>query len=496
MIKGDISLSDKYKKQEKTPGILARLRKVAGLNIGTIMFGILFIYMSFSAILYFTTTHIESYQVTSGPLSRNETYTGLAIREETVCTAPSSGYITYYAREGSKINASGAVYGLSSTKKSTSTASLATEELLKIRNDMMSFSKGFNSSKFNNTYSFKYELKGNILQYAESENSSSAPLTSDEYGESDDSSGEDNITNSNVYAGNESICQSQSDGIILYSTDNYEGKTIDTVTAEDFDQNSYHETDLKTSDSVQSGDDVYTIITDERWSLLIPLSDKQAEKLKDRSTIRVKFLKDDMTQNGDFSIITIDGRKYGQIDFNKGLIRYASDRFLDIELVTNTVVGLKIPLSSIVTKDFYVVPSRMATTQNNETGFMLASGNKDSGTFKSVSIYASVEDASVSKLATDGSEDQPMIYYIDKSSFKEGDALIDPDTGEKYIIGETDTLEGVYCINKGYAVFRRIEILDQNEEYAIVSKNTSYGLARYDHIVRNADKVKEEDILY
>lgn len=496
MIKGDISLSDKYKKQEKTPGILARLRKVAGLNIGTIMFGILFIYMSFSAILYFTTTHIESYQVTSGPLSRNETYTGLAIREETVCTAPSSGYITYYAREGSKINASGAVYGLSSTKKSTSTASLATEELLKIRNDMMSFSKGFNSSKFNNTYSFKYELKGNILQYAESENSSSAPLTSDEYDESDDSSGEDNITNSNVYAGNESICQSQSDGIILYSTDNYEGKTIDTVTAEDFDQNSYHETDLKTSDSVQSGDDVYTIITDERWSLVIPLSDKQAEKLKDRSTIRVKFLKDDMTQNGDFSIITIDGGKYGQIDFNKGLIRYASDRFLDIELVTNTVVGLKIPLSSIVTKDFYVVPSRMATTQNNETGFMLTSGNKDSGTFKSVSIYASVEDTSVSKLATDGSEDQPMIYYIDKSSFKEGDALIDPDTGEKYIIGETDTLEGVYCINKGYAVFRRIEILDQNEEYAIVSKNTSYGLARYDHIVRNADKVKEEDILY
>lgn len=488
-------MSDKYKKQEKTPGILARLRKVAGLNIGTIMFGILFIYMSFSAILYFTTTHIESYQVTSGPLSRNETYTGLAIREETVCTAPSSGYITYYAREGSKINASGAVYGLSSIKKSTATASLTTEELLKIRSDMMSFSKGFNSSKFNNTYSFKYKLKGNILQYAESENSSSAPLTSDEYDGSDDSS-EDNITNSNVYAGNESICQSQSDGIILYSTDNYEGKTIDTVTAEDFDQNSYHETDLKTSDSVQSGDDVYTIITDERWSLLIPLSDKQAEKLKDRSTIRVKFLKDDMTQNGDFSIITIDGGKYGQIDFNKGLIRYASDRFLDIELVTNTVVGLKIPLSSIVTKDFYVVPSRMATTQNNETGFMLASGNKDSGTFKSVSIYASVEDTSVSKLATDGSEDQPMIYYIDKSSFKEGDALIDPDTGEKYIIGETDTLEGVYCINKGYAVFRRIEILDQNEEYAIVSKNTSYGLARYDHVVRNADKVKEEDILY
>ena len=71
-------------KSKKMPGILARLRMVVGLNIGTIMFGILFIYMAFSAILYFTTTHIESYQVTSGPLSRNETYTGLAIRER--CT--------------------------------------------------------------------------------------------------------------------------------------------------------------------------------------------------------------------------------------------------------------------------------------------------------------------------------------------------------------------------------------------------------------------------
>lgn len=39
-----------------------------------------------------------------------------------------------------------------------------------------------------------------------------------------------------------------------------------------------------------------------------------------------------MTQNGDFSIITIDGDKYGQIDFNKGLIRYASDRFWTLNL--------------------------------------------------------------------------------------------------------------------------------------------------------------------
>lgn len=445
-----------------------------------------------------TTTRIESYQVTSGPLSRNETYTGLAIREESVCKAEASGYITYYAREGSKINASGTVYGLSGTKAAQTSSQLSPEELSKIRSDMMSFSKGFNSSKFNNTYSFKYELKGNILQYAESQSGSSAPLTSDEDENSDSSD-----TYASVNYGTQTISKAQSDGIVLYSTDNYEGKTVDTVTAEDFDQNSYHETDLKTSGSVKTGDDVYTLITDERWSLLIPLSEKQAEKLKDRSTIRVKFLKDDMTQNGDFSIITIDGNKYGQIDFNKGLIRYASDRFLDIELVTNTVVGLKIPLSSIVTKEFYTIPSRMSSTdsESNATGFRVADktkSGKDTTVFKNVSIYASIEDTSASAVTSDSSDssDPPSIYYVDKSAFKEGDVIVNPDTGEKYTIGDTDTLEGVYCINKGYAVFRRIEILDQNEEYAIVSKNTTYGLSRYDHIVRNADKVKEQDILY
>ena len=489
------------KNSTKMPGILARIRKVVGLNIGTVMFGVLFLYMLFSAVLYLTSGHIESYQVTSGPLSRNETYTGLAIREETVNKADSAGYVTYYAREGSKVNATGAVYGLSASKSAEASVELTSEQLMKIRNDMLSFSKGFSPSKFNNTYSFKYELEGNILQYAQSaDDLSAAPLTSDEIVENDSDNTVSMVSNA-ITLGNQTISKAQSDGIILYSKDNYEGKTVANVTAEDFDQNSYHETDLKTNRPVKAGDDIYTIITDERWSLLIPLSEKQAVKLNDRTSIRVKFLKDGMTQSGDFSIIEIDGGKYGKIDFNKGLIRYASDRFLDIELVTNTVSGLKIPLSSIVTKEFYTIPSTVATVNEdtNEIGFMVQDKNKsgeDVTTFKNTTIYASVEVPKKSSMNKQTEEETVYTYYVDKSAFKEGDAIIVPNSGEKYIVGDSQSLEGVYCINKGYAVFRRIEILDQNEEYAIVSKNTDYGLARYDHIVKDADEVKEEDILY
>ena len=59
-----------------------------------------------------------------------------------------------------------------------------------------------------------------------------------------------------------------------------------------------------------------------------------------------------------------------------------------------------------------------------------------------------------------------------------------------------DYLEGVYCMNKGYAVFRQIKILDQNEEYCIVAQGTSYGLQPFDYIVLDGESVKEEEILY
>lgn len=459
-------------------GFLKKTRKLFSMNIGTMLFGMLFIYMAFSAILYLTSPKIESYQVIAGPLSRNETYTGLAIREESVHQAETSGYITYYAREGSKINADGVVYGISSTKTSDSQTELSTDELSSIRNQMLNFSKGFNSSNFNSTYSFKYEMEGNILQYA--------GVTGNSTSDQNDS------TSSVVSYGNQTINKADSDGIVLYSKDGYEGRTVDSLTTEDFDQNSYHETDLKTQGSVNTGDSLYTLITDEKWSLILPLSEKQAAKLADRTAVRVKFLKDDKTQSGDFSIIEIDGAKYGKIDFNKGLIRYASDRFLEIELVTNTVTGLKVPLSSIVTKEFYIIPSKYATTNTDsqETGFMVQSNGKNN-TFVTSTIYAQEEQS--------GSKDDgetSYLYYVDKKDFKEGDVIISQKDQSKFVVSDIGVLEGVYCINQGYAVFRRIEILDQNEEYAIVSKATSYGLSRYDHIVRNADNVNEEDILY
>jgi len=489
-------LPDNRKKQ---PGIAStvifQIRSIFGLNIGTMIFGLLLLYMVFSAVMYMTASHIETYQVTAGPLSRNETYTGLAVHEETVCHAQSGGYVSYYAREGGKINANGVVYGLSTTKVPETTASLSSEDLARVRKDMLSFSKSFNSSRFNTTYSFKYQLEGNILQYVGVTADISAALA-----QSSDEEGGDQVADSQasvVLLGNQTLCKSEYDGIVLYAMDGYAGKTIEDLTAADFNQNTYQVTDLKTTDSVRAGDPVYTIITDERWSLLIPLTEMQVVRLRDRSVVRVKFLKDDMTQSGDVSIVQIDGQNYGKIDFNKGLVRYAGDRFLDIELVTNNTSGLKIPLSSIVTKEFYVIPSDFLT-EDGLSFYVEERGksNQPAQRLVSPTIYASISNQNTTYVTTEETRAANTMLYVDKSVFKEGEVLVKPDSQDRYVIRDTDVLEGVYCINQGYAVFRRIVVLDQNEEYAIVSKDTNYGLVRYDHIVRNAESVREQDILY
>lgn len=443
-------------------------KRIFTLNIGTILFGILFIYMLISIVLYFTSVHFTSYQVVAGPLSKNEIYTGLALYKQQVVTADAGGYLNYYAREGGKISASAIVYSLGEQQmEQVSNQPLSEEDLSMIRAQMSAFSYGFQSNNFNSTYNFKYELGGSILQY------------------SMDGSTADGQSPS-VAMGGQILVRAKSNGMILYSRDGYEEVTVDNFTEASLDQKAYHKESLKKKEPIQAGEAVYTLVTGETWNLIIPLSDKQASSLADRSYIKVRFLKDNISQNGDFSIIERDGKKYGNIEFGSGLIRYVGERFIDIELVTNVESGLKIPLTSIVNKEFYTIPSEYKTVggSNGEAGFLLETGKKKgekAGTeFVSTTLYGEEEN----------------ICYVDTSAFPKGSILRKPDSNDRYVVEDTEALEGVYCINKGYAVFRFINILEQNEEFCIVAKGTEYGLAQYDHIILDASQVKEEDILY
>ena len=80
----------------------------------------------------------------------------------------------------------------------------------------------------------------------------------------------------------------------------------------------------------------------------------------------------------------------------------------------------------------------------------------------------------------------------DNSEFRAGDYIVKADSQERYQIGATAALQGVYNINRGYTVFKRIEILSSNDEYYTIKKGSDYGLSVYDHIVLDAAAVGQE----
>ena len=58
------------------------------------------------------------------------------------------------------------------------------------------------------------------------------------------------------------------------------------------------------------------------------------------------------------------------------------------------------------------------------------------------------------------------------------------------------TLQGVYNINKGYAVFIPVEVICENDDYYIVKNITGTMLYNYDHIAQDSSTVKENEFIF
>ena len=192
--------------------------------------------------------------------------------------------------------------------------------------------------------------------------------------------------------------------------------------------------------------------------------------------------KDSETLWADFSIITRDGDYYGCLDFDNSMIRYAEERYLNVELILEDESGLKIPKSSVTEEKFYIIPEDYITTGGNSSsdGVMVQAENGEAG-FHQIDIYDSSDKGEV---------------YVSRDDISEGTVLIKPESSETYTVGKTKTLQGVYNINKGYAVFKKVNILCENDEYYIVQEGDSYGLYNYDHIVQDGSSVRSEEVVF
>ena len=277
-------------------------------------------------------------------------------------------------------------------------------------------------------------------------------------------------------------------GVVSYAIDQYEGLEAEQITASCFDRTGYSREITKAGQRIAVSDAVYKLITSDDWSILFPISEEQLPEYTDKNKLHVIFNSRNLETDGVFSLITgADGNTYGKLDFNQYMVQFISDRFVSFEVKSVQADGLKIPVTAVTTKNFYLIPVDYITQggDSSDMGFMkeVSRENGVSAEFVPAEIYNSTEE----------------YYYVDmgeKSPFQAGMVLIKPDSDDRYQIGPTDSLEGVYNINKGYAVFKLIDVLKSNEEYCTIRKGMSYGLSVYDHIVLDATTVEEGALIY
>ena len=443
---------------------ITRFRSASWINIGTILFGAIFIYMIITVVIYLTARHITSYEVTRGSISGNYRYTALALKSEQLVQADYAGYVTYYTRAGARVGAGMTVCSIDENLASgaqSAEISLNEDDQGQMHNDASSFALNFSEDAFQDIYNFKADERSFLLTAATS------------------------VEEAPLYV-NES--QAPVSGFVSYVRDGMETLTEADITTDLFNRADHASTNLRTDEKVRIGDDLYRLTTGEEWYLYFPISSQMATAMQDRQTIRFRFLKDDTTFSAAFSIIVNDSGYFGKIRLRNSLVRYVADRYLDIELLMDSKVGLKIPVSSIAEKTFCKIPQEYVTVNPEKSGevtLLRESFRKDGS-------------SATSYVTTTVYDKQDNCYFVATDLFRNGDYVIRPNTDKKHQIVDSDMthVQGVYNINKGYAVFREVNLIDQNEEFCIVEPYNPYGLSAHDYIVLDASTVTDDDIVY
>lgn len=460
---------NKKRKAAKKTISMRQYKSKREMNIGILIFAVVFFYLVITIFTYATSKRISVYEVRQGSIVKDYSYTGLILREETLVNAEGDGYISYYQNENSKVKAGSNVYAISSDKLQSPEpteqvdVSLNSETQKNLNIRVQNFNENFNTTKFNSVYSLKDE-------YVNALHSASNQTRNAQLGAL--------IVESGIPT---TAYQSISDGIISMTFDGYEDLTEENLKASDFDRSNYDAIRMEDQMQVKIGTPVYKLITAEDWNVYVKLDKKTAKELKDTSFVKVRIDKDSESIWADFSILRKGKDYFGCLTFDNSMIRYCDDRFLNVELILEDQSGLKIPKSAVVDKDFYVVPEEFLTSSGSNIfqGVMVKDG--DDVKYVPTDVYDTTEDGFV---------------YLNPKALGKYHTLIKPESSETYELKKTVPLKGVFNINQGYAVFKVVNILCENDDYYIVEQKTAYGLSDYDHIVQDGTTVKEDEVVF
>ena len=448
------------------------------LSLSLVIFLVLLIYMIVHVLTFIFKTKLTVYEVQAGVMTEKISTTGIAIRDEKVVKSKSGGYINYYIPDLSKVYKGEVLYSLDTTGKIkdyiaeeiTEDKSASGKVISSLKDTISDFHEEYSYSDFEDVYNLKQKLDNAVLssngQYIER----TLKKIQEKYGE-------------DAYQ----IQKSGYSGILSLSYDNFNITNAAKVSVGDLEQNKYENYHLSSNDEIESGDIVYRIVNSENWQIVILLDEEEYNELKDRTSVTVNFLQDDVSASADIELKEKDDQYFGYLSLSQYMIRYMNDRYLDLEISLDSDSGYKIPKSAVVEKDFYQVPVAYLTKGGNTTAnsVLAKSDNEDTASIKNYTIYKFEKDKDEYFYLSAADVDKNTVLFTDSES-----------DAEQFYLKDTVKQKGVYSINQGYAKFRAIEELRSDDEFVLIASDTVQGVSLYDHIVYDSSEINENEVVY
>lgn len=461
---------------KQSTGII-KFKKRKDINIGIVIFLFIFVYLIINIYIFFTKSEIPIYEVQPGTIYSPATYRGVALREEQLNSTTIAGYINYYFREGDRVAQNETVYSIDSDRNiydllagDVSEIKLSSEDVSDLKAVLHKKIAGMNG------YRESAEVKTEILSFYQRLLDETLMEQLNE------------IVLSTGVTSNFHVVRSESSGIISYATDEYSNLTREDITAELFSK-PYTPVSLYTIDLVAANTAVYKIITSDEWSIVVMLDETMYQRLSQSGSAAFTINTDKKVITAPISCFQKDSAYFAEIKLSRYMTNYTENRFLDVTFQVDDIEGLKIPESAITLKDYYRIPSSYFVSSGNAgestVGLIIEEYDSNTGEKKYTSFQPEIF------YSNDG------FTYIDTSLMNEQTYIVTQDLSVRTMLYTFITkVEGAYNINKGYAVFRRVERLHTADNYCIVKKNSVSGLSAYDHIALDASEVQEGAVIY
>ena len=427
-----------------------------------VLFFIVLTYIIFNFVKIFNKEEVKVYEVTTGEIVNVDRHKGFIYRDESIATCANDGYINFFVTNAERVNRGAFIYAVNDAPSEVKQYELNNKDKSTIKQNIKMYNNNISNLEFSNVYLAKDGLKElineiNIVKQLE-DIDIEKELDAKEKGYA-------------KYA-----------GLISFLIDGFETAKVEYFT-DNFIKNYSLVKYAAQKKMVSSNDAVYKIIKSPEFVIAFD-SSYDYDNYDKKDALHIKFVYENVTANGRIeSFIGSDNKKHFKLYITEYPEKFIEKRVVDFEIENKKVHGFKIPIKSIISKDCFIIPKNII--------------EKDINTDESI-CYKYGANGAKEKVAFNISKEDDKYYYISiddaLSKVKYGDVLTNR-YNDTYSLSEVVKLEGVYNMNKGYAVFKNIEVIDRTNEYAIIKKNTINGVSIYDHLALNASEINEGDLI-